>query len=66
MGRGATARVITDLNEPWGDSQTCTSCGKCVNVCPTGALFDKGRGVAESVRRPDFLTYLLTMREQER
>jgi bidirectional [NiFe] hydrogenase diaphorase subunit len=66
MGRGATARVITDLNEPWGDSQTCTSCGKCVNVCPTGALFDKGRGVAESVRRPDFLAYLLTMREQER
>jgi bidirectional [NiFe] hydrogenase diaphorase subunit len=66
MGRGATARVITDLNQPWGDSETCTSCGKCVNVCPTGALFAKGRSVGESVRRPDFLPYLLRMRERER
>jgi bidirectional [NiFe] hydrogenase diaphorase subunit len=65
QGRGATARVITDLAEPWGASQTCTSCGKCVNVCPTGALFLKGRGVAESVRRPGFLLELLRMREQE-
>ncbi len=65
MGRGATARVITDLKEPWGESETCTSCGKCVNVCPTGALFVKGRGVAESVRDPDFLTRLLRMRERD-
>jgi bidirectional [NiFe] hydrogenase diaphorase subunit len=64
MGRGATAHVITDLNQPWGDSDTCTSCGKCVNVCPTGALFRKGRSVGESVRDPDFLAYLLTMRER--
>jgi bidirectional [NiFe] hydrogenase diaphorase subunit len=66
MGRGASAQVITDLNQSWGDAETCTSCGKCVNVCPTGALFRKGRSVGESVREPDFLTYLITMRERAR
>jgi bidirectional [NiFe] hydrogenase diaphorase subunit len=65
MGRGATAKVITDLAERWGDSSTCTSCGKCVNVCPTGALFEKGRSAGESVRNPDFLGNLLRMREVE-
>ncbi len=37
MGRGIDAKVITDLNEPWGSSETCTSCGKCVHVCPDGS-----------------------------
>jgi bidirectional [NiFe] hydrogenase diaphorase subunit len=66
MGRGANARPITDLNEPWGESTTCTSCGKCVQVCPTGALFEKGRAVAEMEKRRDFLPYLVTMRERRR
>ena len=35
----ARSHIITDMNEPWGDSETCTSCGKCVQSCPTGALF---------------------------
>jgi bidirectional [NiFe] hydrogenase diaphorase subunit len=64
MGRGIASRVITDLNEPWGDSTTCTSCGKCVNVCPTGALVMKGKAVGESVKRPEFLPYLRRMRGQ--
>jgi bidirectional [NiFe] hydrogenase diaphorase subunit len=62
-GRGVDARVITDLDRPWGDSITCTSCGKCVNVCPTGALVKKGRSVGEMVKRQDFLMYLSSMRE---
>ena len=65
MGRGATSRVITDLNEPWGDSETCTSCSKCVQVCPTGALSSKGKSVAEMVKRRDFLPYLTQMREEK-
>ena len=62
MGRGIASRVITDLNEPWGDSTSCTSCGKCVQVCPTGALVEKGKSVAESVKHPGFLPYLKRIR----
>jgi len=55
MGRGINSQVVTDLNQPWGSSETCTGCGKCVQVCPTGALFEKGR---------QFLPYLTLMREE--
>jgi len=65
-GRGTDARVITDLAQPWGDSDTCTSCGKCVNVCPTGALFEKGKAVSEMVKRRDLVPSLLTMRGRQR
>jgi bidirectional [NiFe] hydrogenase diaphorase subunit len=59
MGSGIDARVVTDMGTPWGDSTSCTSCGKCVQVCPTGALFEKGRSIAEGskAQRP-FLPYL--------
>jgi bidirectional [NiFe] hydrogenase diaphorase subunit len=66
MGRGIDCQVITDLNEPWGSSDTCTSCGKCVQVCPTGALFEKGRSVAEMEKRRDFLPYLQLMRGEHK
>ena len=64
-GRGASAQVITDLDAPWGQSQSCTSCGKCVQVCPTGALFEKIRPKAEMVKNRDFLVYLTTAREKK-
>ena len=58
MGRGLDARVVTDLGMPWGESTTCTGCGKCVQVCPTGAIFEKGRPIATTkVKRP-YLPYL--------
>jgi bidirectional [NiFe] hydrogenase diaphorase subunit len=47
-GRGAESRIISDLAETWGESATCTDCGKCVQTCPTGALFEKG---AEKTRK---------------
>ncbi|NLW49490.1 MAG: bidirectional hydrogenase complex protein HoxU [Candidatus Brocadiaceae bacterium] len=62
-GRGIESRVITDFDGPWGESKTCTGCGKCVQVCPTGALFEKGTAAAEVGRR-EFLPYLTTMREE--
>jgi bidirectional [NiFe] hydrogenase diaphorase subunit len=56
---GLGERVVTDMGTPWGESVTCTSCGKCVQVCPTGALFEKGRSVAEgSKERRPYLPYL--------
>ena len=64
MGRGVESKVITDLNQPWGLSETCTTCGKCVHVCPTGALSEKGRSVAEMEKRRNFLPYLTLMREE--
>ena len=65
MGRGIHSMVVTDMNQPWGSSKSCTSCGKCVQVCPTGALFDKGSSVAEMVKRHDFLTWIVTGREKK-
>jgi bidirectional [NiFe] hydrogenase diaphorase subunit len=59
MGAGINGRLVTDMGRPWGESVTCTSCGKCVQVCPTGALFEKGRSIAEgSKERRPFLPYL--------
>jgi bidirectional [NiFe] hydrogenase diaphorase subunit len=62
-GRGTETRVVTDLSTAWGESDTCTACGKCVHVCPTGALSEKGKSVAEMSKRRQFLPYLTLMRE---
>ncbi|MDA8163915.1 MAG: bidirectional hydrogenase complex protein HoxU [Desulfobacteraceae bacterium] len=62
MRRGIHNRVITDLNQPWGESPTCTSCGKCVNVCPVGAISQKGLSVIEGRKEHKFLPYLTMMR----
>lgn len=63
-GRGINARIVAELDLPWGDSDTCTSCGKCVQVCPTGALFKKGLAATEMVKERDFLMRLVMMREE--
>ncbi|HEY1253363.1 MAG TPA: bidirectional hydrogenase complex protein HoxU [Terracidiphilus sp.] len=64
MGRGIDSTVITDLHQEWGDS-ACTSCGKCVQVCPTGALFDKSKIGSDHPKYPEFLPYLNLMREAQ-
>lgn len=61
MGRGIDSMVITDLHDQWGKS-SCTRCGKCVQVCPTGALFDKSKVGSDHPKYPDFLPYLNLMR----
>ena len=47
------------------NSGSCTACGKCVHVCPTGALSEKGRSVAEMHKQRQFLPYLTIMREED-
>jgi bidirectional [NiFe] hydrogenase diaphorase subunit len=64
MGRGINSMLIADLHENWGSS-TCTRCGKCVQVCPTGALFDKSKVGSDHPKYPDFLLNLNLMREAQ-
>jgi CRP-like cAMP-binding protein/Fe-S-cluster-containing dehydrogenase component len=40
MGKGDSAGIAFDLNDPMGES-TCISCGECMVSCPTGALTNK-------------------------
>jgi bidirectional [NiFe] hydrogenase diaphorase subunit len=62
MGRGTDCLVISDLARPWGESDTCTGCGKCVQVCPTGALVKQGTSVGEMVKDQHFLPILARRR----
>jgi bidirectional [NiFe] hydrogenase diaphorase subunit len=61
--RGINSRLVSDLGQPWGASQSCTSCGKCVQVCPTGALAEKGRAVEEMAKQNARVTKLAATRE---
>jgi len=61
-GRGYDARVIGDFDQPWAESKDCTSCGKCVTVCPTGALWNK-QSVQHSMKKtPDMIAELTDKR----
>lgn len=60
--RGEHCRVISGLDEPWGQVQACTDCGKCVEVCPTGALFHKGEAPEEKRGHPELLQTLMQAR----
>ena len=56
--RGIRSMVTSEMNQPWGDSRSCTNCGKCVQSCPTGALAEKGLAVEEMVKRNDNISRL--------
>ena len=57
--RGRAVRVITDLDVDWGKAATCTGCGKCVEVCPTGAIVRKGASNAEMRKKPEVVAGLV-------
>lgn len=63
MGRGANSRIISDFAQPWGESTTCTACGKCVEVCPVGAIWFKDLAQGQIHKRPEFISELVEKRK---
>jgi bidirectional [NiFe] hydrogenase diaphorase subunit len=62
-GRGAHCEIISDLKQPWGESDSCSWCGKCVMGCPTGALFYRGATAGEMLRDRTRLETIVNARE---
>jgi bidirectional [NiFe] hydrogenase diaphorase subunit len=62
-GRGTGSRVVSDLWQPWGESSTCTSCGKCVQACPVGAIWPKDKAQGQLAKNPGSITELIAKRK---
>jgi bidirectional [NiFe] hydrogenase diaphorase subunit len=64
FARDGASVVAPGAEGEWGAAASCTSCGKCVEVCPTGALFTKGTAAGERHHDPDMIAALLDGRRR--
>ena len=60
--RGIRSRLVSELQRPWGEARTCTSYGKCVQACPTGAMAEKGVAVGEMAKHNEAVSRLAALR----
>ena len=65
MNRGHQVRIISDFKTPWGESTTCTSCGKCLHACPTGAIWPKAIVQGQLEKNPGMITELIERRKMK-
>ncbi len=63
--RGEQSFIVSGLNQPWGEVDACTSCGKCVESCPTGAIFRQRSTVAEMEHHPERIAIARKRKEKQ-
>jgi len=62
MNRGYNVRIISDFDTPWGESETCTSCGKCLHDCPPGAIWPNAIVQGQLAKNPGMINELMEKR----
>lgn len=65
MSRGFNSRIISGFHDPWASSDACTWCGKCVMVCPVGALWPKDAAQGKLLKHPDLVSGLVQKRKEK-